>query len=70
MYFCITERLVSSLAILNSKCEKESLISIGFIQKWLKSSRYQLWKNEDDSVDFKVTINAINKLLGTLKEEL
>ena len=40
-----------------------------YIKKWLKSSRYKLFKNKDDSVDFKSTIDIINKLLDTLKDE-
>ena len=47
-------------------------MTIGYIQKWLKSARYRLWKEQEESIDFKPTINAINQLLATLKtkEEL
>ena len=48
------------------------LVTTGYIQKWLKSARYRLWKEQEESIDFKPTINAINQLLATLKtkEEL
>ena len=48
----------------------KDLVSEGHIKQWLKSSRYKLWKNEDDSVDFKGTIATINKLLTNSKDEL
>jgi len=66
------ERLVQSLGTLHEFCE--TLMTEGpeenkYIKKWLKSSRYKLFKNKDDSVDFKSTIDIINKLLDTLKDE-
>ena len=47
-------------------------MTTGYIQKWLKSARYRLWKEQEESIDFKPTINAINQLLAALKtkEEL
>jgi len=62
------ERLVQCLGNFHGFCK--TLVSEGHVKKWLKSSRYKLWKNEDDSVDFKVTIETINKLLASLKDEL
>ena len=64
------ERIVEVLEVFVPKCEKDHLVQVGHIQKWLKRSRYQLWKEQDESSDFKSTIQSINKLLGTLKEEL
>merc|ERR1711962_86451 len=62
------ERLVQCLGNFHGFCK--DLVSEGHIKQWLKSSRYKLWKNEDDSVEFKGTIATINKLLANLKDEL
>ena len=64
------ERIVEVLEVFVPKCERHHLVQVGHVQKWLKRSRYQLWKEQDESSDFKRTIQSINKLLGTLKEEL
>lgn len=63
------DRLARILADFNAHCGGD-LARIGFIQKWLKSARFQLWKLEDESDDFKSVIDKINQLLATLKEEL
>jgi len=55
------DRLVQCLGNFHGVCK--TLVSEGHVKQWLKSSRYKLWKNEDDSDDFKGTIETINKLL-------
>ena len=62
----ITERLVHSVESLVETC-KDIVTSVPVL-KFLRFARFKLWKKSDD--DFNPTINIINRLLGSLKDEL
>ena len=69
----LMERLVKILDDLQPICDKNGnkIVTEGTVQKWLKSARFKLWKeNQDDNSDFKVSIESINRLMSTLKDEL
>ena len=66
------ERLVKILDTLQPICDQDGrkIVTEGTVQKWLKSARYKLWKENQEDGDFKVTIESLNRLLSTLKDEL
>ena len=68
------DRLVKSLDTLLPICsEKGVKMRVErTVQKWLTYARYKVWKADeaDESVDFSSTIQSINRLVSTLKDEL